>query len=164
MEILVREARSEDYDPLTEVMEEVDAYHRQALPHIFCATVGAARSRAHIDELISNEDHALFVAERKGQVIGVVHVALRETPDIPILVPRRYVAVDTLVVSEAHRRLGIGRALMERVQRWALDKGAAQIELGVWQFNQGAIAFYEKIGYRTTNLKMTRLLELESTL
>ena len=67
METLVREAKSEDYDALAEVMEEVDAYHWQALPHIFCATEGPARSKAYIDGLISNEDHAFFVSEREGQ-------------------------------------------------------------------------------------------------
>jgi GNAT superfamily N-acetyltransferase len=39
---------------------------------------------------------------------------------------------------------------MERAHRWALDKGVSEVELSVWDFNEGAIAFYENLGYKPT--------------
>jgi len=66
--------------------------------------------------------------------------------------------IDSLAVKEGFRRSGVGRALMERAHQWARDKGVTQVELGVWEFNEGAMAFYEKLGYRPASRKMRRVL------
>jgi len=101
----------------------------------------------------------VFVAEADGQMIGAVHLVIRETPDIPILVPRRYAMIDNLIVRQAFRRSGVGKALMEQAQRWARQKGAQQIELNVWEFNESAIAFYKTLGYKTSSSKMSKAVE-----
>jgi hypothetical protein len=90
MRYTIREATPKDYDPLLSIFDEGDAHHRQALPHIFCEPDGPARSRAYLNALIAEEDTAIFVAECDGQIVGEVNVVVRETRDIPILVPRRY--------------------------------------------------------------------------
>jgi ribosomal protein S18 acetylase RimI-like enzyme len=158
MDFSIREAKPEDYHALLQLFDGVDACHRQALPHIFRVPNGPSRARSYIYGIIQDEDAALFVAETDGQLIGQIHVAIRETPEIPILVPRRYGFVDTLAVMGPYRRAGIGRALMERAQQWTLDRGLAEIELSVWEFNAGAIAFYEDLGYRSTRRVMGRSL------
>jgi len=45
--------------------------------------------------LISDESTAVFVAELDEDVVGFVHVILRDAPDIPVLVPRRFAIVDS---------------------------------------------------------------------
>ena len=155
MDITVREATAEDYDALLLVFDQGDAYHRRALPHIFRKPDGPSRSRAYIDELLSDENATILVAECEGQIVGEVNIAIRQARDIPILVPRRYAAVDTLIVVEAFRRAGVGQSLMEHAHRWALDKGVAEVELSVWDFNDGAIAFYGHLGYKPTRHTMS---------
>ena len=161
MEYTIREATPDDYEALLPVFDEGDAHHRHALPHIFCDPDGPSRSKAYVNALLADEDSAIFVAECEGQIVGEVKVALRETRDIPILVPRRYAHVDTLTVLQAYRRAGIGRALMERAHRWALDKDVTEVELNVWEFNVGALAFYEDLGYTTTRRTMSKHLPEE---
>ena len=159
MKFSVREATPEDYEGLCKVFAEADALHREALPHLFRKPDGPARTREYISGILADENTALFAAEREGELIGLVHILLREAPDIPIMVPRRYAVIDSLAVKEGSRRSGIGRALMERAHQWARDQGAIQVELNVWEFNEGAIAFYEKLGYSTASRKMCRSLE-----
>jgi GNAT superfamily N-acetyltransferase len=159
MEYTIRKASPADYEALLPVLDEGDAHHRRALPHIFCEPAGPARSRSYLNALLADDDSAIFVAACSGQIVGAVSIALRETRDIPILVPRRYAVVDNLVVLQAHRRAGIGTALMERAHRWALDKGVTEVELNVWEFNVGAMAFYEELGYATTRRTMSVSLE-----
>jgi len=108
-------------------------------PHVFREPDGPARTKEFISGIIANEDAALFVAERDGQIIGLVHILVREAPDIPVMVPRRYAVIDDLIVRRNFRRFGVGRALLERAHRWAADKQATQVELNVWEFNQTAI-------------------------
>ena len=44
--------------------------------------------------------------------------------------------------------------LLAQAHDWAAPRSAAQIELNVWEFNRGAIEFYERCGYTTASRKM----------
>ena len=152
---------------LCEIFAEVDALHCEALPHVFQKPPGPARTRAYIRRLLqsvgvlADEDAMIFVAQSGDDVVGLVKASIREAPDYSIMVPRRYAEIGTLAVKEGFRRSGVGRALMEEVHRWARDRGANQVELIVWEFNQGARIFYETLGYRTSSRRMWIALELE---
>jgi ribosomal protein S18 acetylase RimI-like enzyme len=159
MEVRIRRATAQDYEALCEIIEDVDALHREALPSIFRESSGPVRERAYLLGLLADEDHGLFVAEIEGQAAGYVHVTARDAPPIPILVPRRVAVVDNVVVKEAYRRSGLGRALMGRVEQWAQAKGATEVELNVYEFNEAAIAFYESLGYEVFSRRMGRRLD-----
>ena len=158
MDFSIREATPEDYEGLCEVFAEVDALHREALSQIFREPDGPARTEEFVSSIISDEHAALFVAERDGQIVGLVHIFIREAPDIPLMVPRRYGVIDNLAVAKPFRRSGVGRSLIEKAHQWALQQGITQVELGVWEFNKGAMAFYERLGYATTSRKMWKSL------
>lgn len=159
MNFSIREAIKQDYEALCEIYEEVDFFHAEALPCVFRKVDGPARSRDFVFNAIADKNSALFVAEKEGQIIGFVHILIREAQDIPILVPRRYVYIGELVVKKEFRRSGVGRSLIEKTHQWALDKGITQVELNVWEFNSGAIVFYEKLGYQTASRKMWKSLK-----
>ncbi len=156
MEINVRKAAINDYNAMCELFDEVDTLHRDNLPHLFRKPDGAARERDYYSGLIADENTALFVAEADGELVGFVHAVLKETPALPIFVPRRYAVVDGIVVKSRFQNHGIGRTLMEKIQAWAIAKGAASIELNVYEFNQTAISFYESLGYQTLSRKMSK--------
>ncbi len=159
MGITVREATAHDYDDLCQIIDQVDGLHREHLPHIFRRPPGPVREWAYILDLLTDEDVGLFVAEVGGQLAGFVHVVVRETPPVPVLVPRRVALVDNLAVRSGLRRAGIGRALMEHAHRWARARGATDVELTVYEFNQPAIAFYTSLGYESSSRRMSKRLE-----
>jgi len=99
-----------------------------------------------------------LVAEHADAIIGFVKLRIMHALDRPIFVPRSYAEVDSLAVRAQYRRAGVGRALMERAERWAADHGLNEVELNVWEFNQGAIAFYEELGYVTERRQMRRVI------
>jgi ribosomal protein S18 acetylase RimI-like enzyme len=156
VDYVIREATPHDLDGVNRVLAEVDAYHHDALPRIFRIPGGSPRAIAYLLAVIAADDAALYVAESEGMVIGAVHVGARSTPDVPLLVSRRYAVVETLAVLATHRRVGVGRALMERAQDWATEHGMTEIELNVWEFNRDAIAFYQALGYSTIRRTMHR--------
>ena len=161
MEMLIREAVARDYKNLNTLIDAVDRLHRDNLPQKFQESEGPVRDRNLILALIADESVGLFVAEREAQLVGLVHIGIRDTPDIPILVPRRYAVIDNLVVKGGLRRSGIGRALMIKAHDWAITKGAKLVELNVYDFNEAALAFYERLGYKTFSRQMSKSLKFD---
>jgi ribosomal protein S18 acetylase RimI-like enzyme len=158
MQWSIREAVASDYDDLGILFAEGDTLHREHLPTIFQEPPGGIRDREYVLGLIADERIGLFVAQTKRRLVGLICVMLKESSNIPILVQRCYAVIDNVVVEQTSRRTGVGKALMEKAKQWAVAKGADSIELNVWEFNQGAITFYQTLGYETASRKMRKLL------
>ena len=154
MDFVIREAKEQDYEELLKIFDEGDLLHIKALPQIFKKVDEPSRSRDYISSIIGDENAGIFLAESGNQIIGFIVVVIREAPNIPIMVKRRFAYVDSIVVTEKSRDSGIGRALMAEAEQWALGKKASQLELNVWDFNQEAIEFFKKLGYKTSRRNM----------
>ena len=148
MDTVIRPAVQSDYEGLCEILDEIDAIHRRTLPSIYKKPDGPVREREYINSIISNDDPEVLVAVTNKQIVGFINAYIEFSKDLPIVKKRKYVKIDTVVVKEEFRRLGIGTELMNSIQRWAKEKGINQIELGVWSFNTSAISFYNKLGYK----------------
>jgi GNAT superfamily N-acetyltransferase len=142
MSVAIREARESDHEALFRLFAAGDALHAVIRPEFFRAAPGPTRT------LRSRPNERLLVAEVEGEVAGVAHVKVYDTPPSPLHVMRRRGHVDDVVVAEEHRRKGIGRALMERAASWCREQGASQLLLTVWEGNRAAEAFYDRLGYR----------------
>lgn len=164
MDIAVREATEADYAELKEFFDEGAAIHHRGEPGIIGTPSERPISKAFVSELINGEDTALLVAvPSAGQtgehrLLGFVRLAFHEVGSHQGLVPRCYVEVEEVLVREVYRGHGIGHRLMLEADRWARDKGATEVELAVWEFNQVALKLYEELGYRTLRRQMLKPL------
>ena len=156
--MVLRAASYEDYEDVCALYDQLEHVHARALPHFFRPVEGHARSHEWFAAILADEQAALFVAEQQEVIIGMVHCYVRATPPLPMVVPRRFVHIEDLVVSEHVRHQGVGQLLTERVQQWAGEQGVREIELDVWEFPTSALTFYEKLGYQTTRRHMRKLL------
>jgi ribosomal protein S18 acetylase RimI-like enzyme len=59
-----------------------------------------------------------------------------------------YTHIFLLYVSPAHRRRGLGTALMQHAEAWALQQGNCQVGLYVFVDNLPAQTLYRRLGYR----------------
>jgi ribosomal protein S18 acetylase RimI-like enzyme len=144
--VTIRRARPEDWDEARALWRQADDLHAALSPAYFRRT---ARTEHEWRELLAAPDAGVFVAEAGGpaRVVGLVSVRVYETPPDPAMVPLRRGHVEMLVVSAAHQRRGVGRALMAEAAAWARRQGAAELVLTVWSGNSAAEAFYDRLGY-----------------
>jgi ribosomal protein S18 acetylase RimI-like enzyme len=55
-------------------------------------------------------------------------------------------------VDAAFRRAGVGKMLIDALTFWAADRGLRDLKLMVTSVNEGAIRFYQRLGFRMTGL------------
>jgi GNAT superfamily N-acetyltransferase len=91
------------------------------------------------------QDHAVFVCEQDGQVVALLHLYERPAFDKP---PE--VIVQALVVDQYRRQTGVGKAMMNMAQRWALDRGFSSVALTSSVSRSDAHSFYNRIGYNVS--------------
>jgi len=70
--------------------------------------------------------------------------------------PRSFLLVDALCVGAAARRRGVGRRIMDAASDHARALGVQDVELTVQALNREALAFYEALGFRAAQLRMSR--------
>jgi GNAT superfamily N-acetyltransferase len=140
------EATAEDLSAICLLGQEVNLLHHEAWPQIFAAPSDPTRDAPHWQQSIANPNATTFVVEHASQIIAFITVFL-VTESGPLLQPVPFARVGSICVGARHRGRGIGKALMAQAERWALERGASDMRLNVWAFNQAALRFYEELGY-----------------
>jgi ribosomal protein S18 acetylase RimI-like enzyme len=162
----VRQARPEDHGRLCALFAELDRFHRAAWPDVFAPPPPdgrPARSPEHVAGQLGGGGDGrgtILVAEcgGGGELAGLAVLVEKAVPASPVRPARRFVEVENLAVAERHRGAGIGRLLMRHAELWARGRGVDVLELSVWEFNRGALGFYEGLGFETATRRMTRRL------
>jgi GNAT superfamily N-acetyltransferase len=105
--------------------------------------------------LLAEPGSEAFVATVGGTPAGVIAVH----PDTDYFTGHDRAYVDILVVSSEAEGRGIGRALMEHIEEWARAHRCREVVLDVFAGNRGAIAFYERNGYRPDHIRMAKVID-----
>lgn len=152
----IREATSRDMPALVRLLHESNVFHWNALPDHFGDPGEPVRGEKYVKHLLDEENGVILVAEQDSVVVGLVQLAVFDERSGPHPRRRPHAKIGDIVVTAEHRRTGIGRALIAAANDWAEARGAAEIELEVWDFNRDAIGLYESLGYQTTNRTMRK--------
>jgi ribosomal protein S18 acetylase RimI-like enzyme len=158
MTVEIRPATLTDYEPICKLMAQIDALHRNTHPDRF-REAQPVREKAFLQSWLDDTDKHIWVAEGNSGIAGVMMFTVRQAPDVPFLVSRTFIQLETLVVDERQQRREIGRALMEAVHQWGREHLISDIELVVWAFNEAAIAFYRHLGYEILYCRMHQKLD-----
>jgi len=153
---VVRGATLADYREMCGLLAEVDELHRSNLPWMFEEPAVEPRSRQFFEQLLGSPDSAVLVADSGAQLIGVAAVLMRSAPDFAVFVRQSWAVLDNIAVANSWRRRGVGTALIRDAERWAVAHGAKWLELGVYEFNDDARAFYGALGYGPVSTKLRK--------
>lgn len=156
----IRLAEQSDLPILVCLYHEFHTFHVRGLP-MWLREPDARdeRLKAAIEDILANDSAAILVATVDGVVVGLAEMYLRQDEPDPAVVPYRYCYLQSLFVSACWRGQGLGAALLDRAQQWAAAKGAAHMLLSTWEFAEGPLRFYEKLGYQT--VKRTLAINLQ---
>ena len=108
----------------------------------------AERQRRGLELLLAATTARVIVAEEDGKVIGMAtaQLVISTAEGGPSLL------VEDLVVLPAHRKKGIGPALLIALAGWGSGMGADRMQLLADRTNSSALDFYRHLGWRETQL------------
>lgn len=99
----------------------------------------------------------LFVLRVDGRVAGMANALLT----VSTAEGRRVVLLEDVIVGAAWRGRGYGRALVEHVLAWARAEGLARVTLLADRDNAAALAFYQRLGFAYSAMRVLRRTTLE---
>lgn len=146
--VTVRLAREQDLDSVNRLRKQVNDLHVSGKPEVFKPGF-CDELRDYIRVIFNDPAQEIVVAETEGKICGfaVLHHIVR--PENPFMYVRDFLDVDEFGVDAPYRRRGIAGAMIRFIRDYASEKGFSRIELNMWEFNRGALAFYEASGFRT---------------
>ncbi|MFI8685776.1 GNAT family N-acetyltransferase [Rossellomorea sp. NPDC077527] len=152
MDIHMREATKNDYDAVHYIQRQVHEMHTKERPDHY-RMADATLDQEYFNSLIDGENTKVFLLE-EGQPIAYSIITIKHTEERPILIPRKVVYMDDFGVDHTYRGNGMGRIFFEKIIEFAKSIEADSLELGVWEFNEGAIKFYESMKLKTKSRRM----------
>ena len=136
-EIVIREGSIDDLDAALTLIQELAIYEK-AEGEVITDLESMKR-----DGFGEHPAFGFFVAEESGEILGMaLHYVKYSTWKGKCLF------LEDLIVSEKHRRRGIGGMLFHRLIELAKERGVKRMEWQVLDWNAPAIEFYKK--YQST--------------
>jgi GNAT superfamily N-acetyltransferase len=135
-DIEIRPAKSEDVETIFQLIQALAEYEK--LSHQVTGTV--AQLHEHLFGIHPCVEAIL--ADHQGQPIGF---ALFFT-NYSTFLTKPGIYLEDLFVMPEYRSKGIGKAILSALARLALERDCGRLEWSVLDWNEPAIAFYERIG------------------
>jgi len=155
----IRPVTLDDLDRLIEIYLDTAIHHATIDPDVFQVPPRDAiekRLRRRIEGRGATGEYVAALVD--GEMVGSASVDLGDAMDPGNMMRSVANAEFGVSVVESWRGRGIGRALIEHVERWAADHGVERMILHVSAANTGAIGLYESMGYVDVDREMRKSL------
>jgi GNAT superfamily N-acetyltransferase len=98
------------------------------------------------------DERCILLAESDGKIVGMVtlQVLISTAEGGPVGL------IEDMVVHESARGRGVGKKLLAAMETWAWERGLTRLQLLADNANTGALRFYEREGWDTTQLVCRR--------
>lgn len=153
-ELTIRNATEKDFQDFNNLMLQVHKIHTKARPDIYREN-RTIFSKERFSELV--DEGSVVLATSGGKTVGAA-VCLIKHASSPNHVGRTVMFLDSIVVDEEFRNMGVGRRLVESIEEKGRAAGCTATELDVCAFNRQAIEAYRHMGYSDKSLVMEKPL------
>ena len=157
--VQIRPVTLDDLDVLIEIYLDTATHHAAIDPEVFQVPdreAVAVRLRRRIDGRGTTGE---YVAAMIGDaMVGSASGDLADPPSAGNMARAVPTAEFGVSVVDGWRGHGVGRALIDHIERWAIDHGVERMVLTVSEANEGAIRLYHQLGYRDYDRMMLKPL------
>jgi len=136
MELLIRSAEINDSESITELSNQLGYETKNE----------DIQNRLY--KILKTADNCVYVAIERGKIVGWIHgfYSLRVESEF-------FVEIGGLVVSENHRKKGIGKNLVNKITKWSESKNCGKIRVRCNVIRKESHQFYENIGFKINKVQ-----------
>lgn len=146
METKIEFAAADDLGPMADLLAELFTLESDFKPE-------REKQLAGLRLILENPAVGqLFVLRVAGRVAGMANALYT----VSTAEGRRVVLLEDVIVKAAHRGAGLGRRLVEHILAWAAANGLPRVTLLADQDNAPALAFYERLGFECSAMRVLR--------
>lgn len=153
----VRFAKEKELDRINELRKQVNDLHVDGKPDVFKPGF-CNELRDFINVIWNDPEQEIIVADADGTICGFAIIHHINKSENPFMKERDFLDIDEFCVDKAYRRKGVAARLIAFIKEYAREKGFHRIELNMWEFNKGALDFYEAVGFETYRRYMEIML------
>lgn len=155
----IRNAENKDAAGVLRLLHQVLELHAALRPDIFIS--GTTKyTESELPAVFSAENRCAFVAvDDQDRVLGYALCEIRQQPLSDNMRPFTSLFIDDLCVDQDARGQHIGTALFEYVKEKARAMGCYEVTLHVWEGNDAARSFYDRMGMKPQETQMELILD-----
>ena len=155
----IRAVTLDDLETLIDIYLDTARHHAAIDPEVFHVPDRAdvaVRLRRRIDGRGETGEYVAALVD--GVMAGSGSVDLADPPTPGNMIRAVPTAEFGVSVVDGFRGRGIGKALIDHLERWAAGRGVQRMILNVSEGNEGAIRLYHELGYRDYDRAMLKRL------
>lgn len=157
---MIRLAKTEDIPRVQELLEQILIVHHQVRPDIF-KSEGSKFTNEELEAVINDSTKPIFVYEdENGCILGNIFLIIQDISenDGPKKA-HKTLFIDDLCVDKEARGKKLGEKLYQFALEYAKELGCYNVTLHVWNDNDGALRFYDRLGMKPRYTEMETILK-----
>lgn len=154
----IRRAAEKDIDRINELLGQVLEIHAGIRPDIFIP--GTTKyTNAELADMTKDDNKPIYVAvDDEDYVMGYAFCQIRKQPFSNNMIQFDTMFIDDLCVDAELRGRHVGEALFVFVKEEAKRRNCYDVTLNVWEGNNSARHFYDKMGLKVKESQLEIIL------
>lgn len=150
MTINIKKCTLEDSHQLQEISYETfnETFKDQNSPENMKAYLESAFNLNQLEKELSNNSSEFFFVYFENEVAGYLKINTNDAQSEEMGVES--LEIERIYIKNKFQKHGLGKYLLNQAIEMAMQRQKKNIWLGVWEKNENAIAFYQKMGFVQT--------------
>ncbi|KMY54166.1 GNAT family acetyltransferase [Bacillus sp. FJAT-27231] len=150
MTIKIKKCTGEDLYELQEISYETfnETFKHQNSPENMNAYLERAFNLTQLKKELSTISSQFFFVYSDNEVAGYLKVNINDAQSEEM--GDESLEIERIYIKNKFQKHGLGKFLLNKAMEMAREYNKKKIWLGVWEKNENAIAFYEKMGFVQT--------------
>ena len=150
MTINIKKCNVEDLPKLLEISYETfnETFKKQNSPENIKAYLERAFNLKQLEKELSNISSQFFFVYLNNEVAGYLKINIKDAQSEEM--SDESLEIERIYIKRKFQKHGLGMYLLNKAIEIAMEFNKKKIWLGVWEKNENAIAFYEKMGFVQT--------------
>ncbi|WCT56445.1 GNAT family N-acetyltransferase [Paenibacillus kyungheensis] len=150
MDIMIRQCTLEDVQQLQEISYATfnETFREQNSPEHIDYYLEKAFNHSQLEKELNNPYSKFFFAYVNNELAGYLKINTDQAQSEKM--SEDSLEIERIYIKQSFQKHGVGKHLFQQALQIAKELNKQQMWLGVWEKNDNAILFYQKLGFELT--------------